>query len=51
MFASNNFTQFAALDDAGIAYILQEVEVPSLYRWWLKSVYKITNQYIFILHL
>ena len=32
MFASNNFTQFAALDDAGIAYILQEVEVPSLYR-------------------
>jgi len=30
IFASENFKQFAALDDAGLAYILNEVEVPSL---------------------
>ena len=29
-FVSGDFKQFAALDDAGLAYILQEVEVPSL---------------------
>ena len=32
IFASDNFTQFAALDDAGLAYILQEVETPFLGR-------------------
>ena len=31
IFASDNFTQFAALDDAGLAYILKEVEIPSLF--------------------
>ena len=32
IFASEDFKQFAALDDAGLAYILKEVDVPSLFR-------------------
>ena len=32
IFASEDFKQFAALDDAGLAYILREVDVPSLFR-------------------
>ena len=32
IFASEDFKQFAALDDAGLAYILKEVDVPPLFR-------------------
>ena len=32
IFASEDFKQFAALDDAGLAYILKEVDVPTLFR-------------------
>ena len=28
IFASRDFTEFAALDNAGLAYILKEVEIP-----------------------
>ena len=32
IFASDDFTQFAALDNAGLAYILKEVEIPSIFQ-------------------